>query len=571
MSWRPQKTPSRWMKFIPPRWHRLVRFVLQAGLLSALAFFCFCLYYASLAAGFDIAQVGKLPQRNIVYDRFDNEIDAVVGSNIDLIAFSDLPPFMVKALQAREDAEFFTHSGIHLRGLLRATLRNIKDRKFTQGASTLTMQLARNTYEIRAKSFHRKFLEIALTLRVEKNYSKQEIMAGYLNRIYFGVGAGHLGVQDAAKHYFGKPVSRLNESECAMLIGIIRGPHIFSPWRDLPAATSQRDQVLDRMIVMKFISEDDKQRIVGLPVRIVSPDEAPTEKSYAIQAVVKEVNKLVSEEDIQLGGLKIRTTLDMPWQRRLEAELHKALLALESEKGYKPPTFKQHLGPGAPQYLQMTAVSLETKTGAILAQIGGRHYEHSRFDRCNSARRDLGTAFEPFVAAAAAERGRPVIAGSPVATGRAVGPEGVERIARRCGLTGPFVLSEDLFRGAVSATPMEMAIGLSTLANQGKRPRPFLIREIRNSEDTVVAKSDTQFFPALSAAAARKSLEVLKESKSTDTFTGATGSEREAWTLRLGPKGSTAIWVGFDQPQVITQEERLKKLLSEIVNRLDNG
>ena len=132
-------------------------------------------------------------------------------------------------------------------------------------------------------------------------------------------------------------------------------------------------------------------------------------------------------------------------------------------------------------------------------------------------------------------------------------------------------MSEDLFRGAVSATPMEMAIGLSTLANEGKRPRPFLIREIRNFEDTVVAKSDTQYFSALSAAAARKSLEVLKESKATDTFTGATGSEREAWTLRLGPKGSTAIWVGFDQPQVITQEERLKKLLSEIVNRLDNG
>jgi membrane carboxypeptidase/penicillin-binding protein len=109
------------------------------------------------------------------------------------------------------------------------------------------------------------------------------------------------------------------------------------------------------------------------------------------------------------------------------------------------------------------------------------------------------------------------------------------------------------------------------LANEGKRPRPFLIREIRNFEDTVVAKSDTQYFSALSAAAARKSLEVLKESKATDTFTGATGSEREAWTLRLGPKGSTAIWVGFDQPQVITQEERLKKLLSEIVNRLDNG
>ncbi|TAE87583.1 MAG: hypothetical protein EAZ81_13890 [Verrucomicrobia bacterium] len=139
---------------------------------------------------------------------------------------------------------------MHLRGLVRATLRNIKDKKFTQGASTLSMQLARNTYEIRAKSLHRKFLEIALTFRVEHHYSKKQIMAGYLNRIYFGVGAGHYGIEDAAQQYFGKNVSRLNEAQCAMIIGIIRGPHIFSPWRDLDAAKEQRDQVLDRMIAM---------------------------------------------------------------------------------------------------------------------------------------------------------------------------------------------------------------------------------------------------------------------------------------------------------------------------------
>lgn len=547
-----------------------MRLTLRLSIVAIGAFFCFCLYYAGLASTYDISEVGKLPQRNIVYDRYDNEIDAVVGSNIDLIDFDDLPPFMVQALQAREDAEFFTHSGIHLRGLIRATMRNLKDRKFTQGASTLSMQLARNTYEIRAKSLHRKFLEIALTLRVENHYTKQQIMAGYLNRIYFGVGAGHLGIQDASKNYFGKHVRDLNEAECAMLIGIIRGPHIFSPWRDLEAAESQRNQVLDRMIAMDFISPEEKVRIAAIPLKITSSEDSQTEKSYAIQAVVKEVNKIVSLEEIQLGGLKIYTTLDMPWQRRLEGELQKAILSLEKEKAYNAPTIQQHKPHTNPEYLQMTAVTLETKTGAILAQIGGRDYEHSRFDRCNSARRDLGTAFEPFVAAAAAERGKSVYPGSPVATGRPVGPDGVERIARRCGLTGPFLLSEDLYRGAVSATPMEMAIGLSTLANKGSRPRPFLIRKIINSSDELVAESGPIFFPAISAQAARKSLSVLKETKGSDIFTGATGSEREAWTLRLGPKGSTAIWVGFDKPQVITHEARLKKLLSDIVNRLDN-
>lgn len=570
MSWRPQDPPARWLRKIPARYHKLIRLTLWTGLFGLVAAFFFCLYYGSLAASYDISEVGKLPQRNRVYDRYNNEIDAVVGANIDLIAFEDLPPFLVKALQAREDAEFFTHSGIHLRGLARATVRNIKERKFKEGASTLSMQLARNTYEIRAKSLHRKFLEIALTLRVEKHYSKQEIMAGYLNRIYFGVGAGHYGVQDAATNYFGKNVKDLNEAECAMLIGIIRGPHIFSPWRDLEAAEEQRNQVLNRMIAMKFISEEEKQRIIALPIKITRAEDVITEKSYAIQAVIKEVNKLVSAEEIQLGGLKIYTTLDMPWQRRLEGELQKALTSLEKEKSYEGPTHAQHQGKGNPAYLQMTAVTLETKTGAILAQIGGRDFSHSLFDRTHTARRDLGTAFEPFVAAAAAERGRPVYAGSPVQTGRPIGPDGVERIARRCGFNGPFAKTEDLYRGAVSATPMEMAIGFATLANQGKRPQPFLIREIRNSENQLIAQNEPQLFPALTPQAARQSLSVLKETKGSDVFTGATGSEREAWTLRLGPKGSTAIWVGFDQPQVITQESRLKQLLSEIVNRLDN-
>ncbi|MFM2170608.1 MAG: hypothetical protein RI957_837 [Verrucomicrobiota bacterium] len=570
MSWRPQDPPARWLRRIPARYHKLVRFTAWSGSCGLLAFFLFCLYYFSLASTYDIQQVGRLPQRNHVYDRFQNEIDAVIGSNIDLIHFEDLPPFLVQALQAREDAEFFTHSGVHVRGLARATLRNIRDRKFTQGASTLSMQLARNTYEIRAKSLHRKFLEIALTLRVEKHYSKQQIMAGYLNRIYFGVGAGHLGVQDAAQNYFGKKVRDLNDSECAMLVGIIRGPHIFSPWRDRDAAMEQRDQVLQRMVAMKFITDEDQRRIGDQPIVIIQPEKAMTEKSYAVQAVVKEVNKLVSAEEIQLGGLHIYTTLDMSWQRRLETELQDALTSLEKDKSYRAPTMANHEQNGNPDYLQMTAVTLETKTGAILAQIGGRKYEHSAFDRCNTARRDLGTAFEPYVAAAAAQRGRPVFPGSPVRTGGPIGPEGVERIARRCGLSGPFAQTEDLYRGAASATPMEMAIGLATLANKGQRPMPYLIREIRNSEKEIIVKNEPALFPALDAKAARAALEVLKQTNGAEIFTGATGSEREAWMLRLGPKGSTAIWVGFDQPQVITQEQRLKQFLSEIVNRLDN-
>jgi penicillin-binding protein 1A len=568
MSWRPEpekKRPSLWRSGRRFSYWQLLLF---AAFLSMLGVGLFGLYYMALASSYDIAQVGQVPERNRVYDRHGQEIEANIGAAIEQITFEDLPPFLVKALQAREDAEFFTHSGVHLRGLVRATLRNIKDKKFTQGASTLSMQLARNTYEIRAKSLHRKFLEIALTFRVEHHYSKKQIMAGYLNRIYFGVGAGHYGIEDAAQQYFGKNVSRLNEAQCAMIIGIIRGPHIFSPWRDLDAAKEQRDQVLDRMIAMSFITPEEKKRIQALPLGVTEPDQSSTETSYAIQAVVRAVNQLIPAEEIQRGGLKIFTTLDMPWQRRLERELQSAIRQLEKERSYRGPTFAQYEG-GTPQYLQMSAATLETKSGGILALIGGRHFPHSAYNRAQSARRDLGSAFEPFVAAAAAQRGRPIYPGSPVRTGSSIGPDAVARIARRCGIQGPFAENDDLYRGAACATPMEMARALATLANRGQRAKPYLIRRIESSEGEILAQGEEETFPALTAAAAKAALQVLRPASSADHFIGATGSEREAWMLRLGPKGSTAIWVGFDQPQVIAPADRLDRFLRDTLQRLD--
>ncbi len=572
MSWKPErerKLPA-WILRIPTKWRTRLRFLLILSAIGAIAFACFCLYYFSLASSYDIKEVGQLQKPNIVYDKNGTQIDAIVGSNIEQITYADLPPFLVKCLQAREDRDFFEHGGVDVRGLMRATVRNIKDRKFTQGASTLSMQLARNTFNIRAKSLNRKFLEIALTLRLEQNYSKEEIMAGYLNRIYFGVGASHFGIQDASRNYFGKPVKDLHEGECAMLIGIIRGPHIFSPWRDREAAEQQRNQVLQRMKFYQFIDEAELQRITKIPIKVTPKNEASSEQSYAVQAVVKEANKILSDADIQRGGLKIYTTLDMPWQKRLENEIQSSLELLEAERDYLSPKHSNHVPGNDPEYLQIAAITLETTTGAILSQINGRDFQHSRIDRCRSARRDLGSAFEPFVAAAAAERARKVIPGSPVATGRAVGTESVKRIAKRCGLSGPFAETEDLFRGAVSATPMEMAIGLSTLAHKGNRSTPFLIQEIRNADNEVIYQADRSYFPALSANAATEAMSVLSQNKDTETFTGATGSEREAWLLRVGPRGSTAIWIGFDKPGVITHEQRLKKLLQEITARLDN-
>jgi penicillin-binding protein 1A len=420
---------------------------------------------------------------------------------------------------------------------------------------------------MKQKSMHRKFLEIALTLRVEARYSKDEILTHYLNRIYFGAGAD--GIEQAAQTYFGKTTRDLSDGECALIVGIIRGPHIFSPFRNLDAAIEQRNQTLNRLIAMGLIDTARRDAIVAEPIKLVTDDQRESQTSYALQAVRRELDRILEDDDIQLGGLRVRTTLDAAWQNRLETELTRAVEDLEREKTWKHPTEANHADGTEPIYLQYAAVTTEMKTGATLALIGGRNYSDSRFDRTRSSR-DLGSAFEPFVAAAAAERGKLVLPGKPVQTGRQIGPAEVERLAKRCGIAGPFLETEDLFRGSVAATPLEMSVGLATLGNQGKRAKPYLIQEIRDATGEVIYTAKPQLTAALSAPAALDATSVLQRSGGTRCFTGATGSERDAWTLRLGPGGATAIWLGFDKPAVIAPEPRLKSLLDEFVKRLGN-
>jgi len=566
-TWRPISPPPFWKRWLPEWMHGPVKAAFVLTICGAVVGGGIAFFYFMLAMKFNLDEVAMLPTGTTFYDRKGVEIAAPGASGRKLVTRADIPDFLVKSLQAREDARFFEHSGVDVRGLARATVRNLKDRDFTQGASTLTMQLARNTFEIKQKSLHRKFLEIALTLRIESRYSKDEILTHYLNRIYFGAGA--YGIEQAARTYFGKSTRDLTDGECALIVGIIRGPHVFSPFRDPEKSLNQRGQTLDRMVAMGFINRERREAIAAEPLKLVDEEQRETQTSYALQAVRRELDNLLDEGELPAGGLKVYTTLDAAWQNRLETELNHAVEDLEKEKTWKHPKLQDHVPGQKPAYVLFSAITTDIKTGGILALIGGRNYSHSRVD-CTLARRDLGSAFEPFVAAAAAERGKLVLPGKPVQTGRQIGPAEVQRIAKRCGISGPFLETEDLFRGSVSATPLEMSVGLATLGNKGKRPKPYLIREIRAASGEVIYTVHPETTQALGASAALDAASVLSRKNGTRVFTGATGSERDAWTLRLGPSGATAIWIGFDKPTAIAPEARLKSLLDEFVQRLGN-
>lgn len=566
-TWRPIVKTPMWRRWLPAWLQGPVLLVFQAMVAAGMAAAGVVFFYFIAASEFDLEEVRKLPDATVYYDRSGEELQGPGGGGRKMVKRDEIPEFLVEALTAREDARFFQHRGVDIRGLGRAMVRNVKDRDFTQGASTLSMQLARNTYEMRAKSLHRKAMEIALTLGIEAKFTKDEILTNYLNRIYFGAGA--YGIEQAALTYFGKRTQQLHPGECAMLAGIIRGPHIFSPLRDLDAAMEQRDQTLARMVAEGFITAERGEAVKALPIRLRKDDEDENQRSYALRQVESELDRLREENDIRQGGLTVFTTIDAGWQKRLEKELTRAVVALENEADWQHPKHAEFQPASTAGYVQYAAVTTETRTGGVLAMIGGRDFAHSRFDRTRS-KRDLGSAFEPFVAAAAAERGKLVLAGKPVQTGRQIGPAEVVRLAKRCGISGPFVETEDLFRGAVAATPMEMSIGLATLGNDGMKPRPHFIRSIKDSEGKVLYEAKLKSQAALAPEAAREAVVVLKNRAGTRNFTGLTGSERDAWVLRLGPSGSTAIWIGFDMPRKIAGEERLKALLEEFVERLGN-
>ena len=217
-----------------------------------------------------------------------------------------IPEHLVEATLAAEDKRFFEHHGVDVMGLLRATQRNLRDRSFTQGASTLSMQLARNSYSMHQRSLHRKLLEIAITLRIESHYSKDEILTSYLNRIYFGSGCH--GLDEAARTYFGIPASELTPNQCALLAGIIRAPHACSPLRNLKGALKQRDEVLDRMVDEEYITQENADSIRMGKLGLLSEPNHGTGGIIA-PLIRRHFEELLKDSDINDGGLVLKSTI----------------------------------------------------------------------------------------------------------------------------------------------------------------------------------------------------------------------------------------------------------------------
>src|SRR5438045_1168614 len=342
-----------------------------------------------------------MPERNTVFDVDGKIYSRLAGANRVKVALNEVSPFFVDAVLAREDTRFFEHGGIDWRGIAGALIKDILSASAKEGASSLTQQLARNSLPLGGRTLSRKILEAMVALRIERDFTKQQIIELYINRIYFG--SGCYGVQTASMAYFGKDAAKLNLSESATLAGLIRSPNRFSPLKNPEGAALQRNTVLDRMLELKKITTAQAEqakltKVTSNPKRLFQVQE-----NYAMDAVQRDLNLLLTQDQIDNGGLYIYTTLDPAVQATATQALETQLAKIEHQSNFHHPLKANYQQPetgddSAMPYLQGAVVTIANASGGIRALVGGRDYSQSKFNRALApTNRQVGSAFKPFV------------------------------------------------------------------------------------------------------------------------------------------------------------------------------
>lgn len=385
--------------------------------------------YREIANDYELDRIGEVEQASLILDRKGREIGRMFVENRSIIPLDKIPQVFIDAMIAQEDQRFYQHNGVDWIGVGRAVYLNLKSGGITQGAGTVTMQLGRNAFDLLGEAdrndwngYERKIIEAYLALRIEevlnaqlekeypepqirKKIVKEKILEYYLNRVPFGV--GYYGVHSASLGYFGKEPVDLEIHECASIVACLKNPTRLNPLRHPADNKVARDHVLHRMALEGMITEQDRNRMLKLPLSL-NPKPILRGKSCLYELIALRATTLVGEEALSRGGYTIQTTIDLDVQNSAEKMLKKQLSKVEAEKGYshaKYEEFNRELGQD-PAYLQGAALMLDHTSGEVLAHVGGRDYRHSQYDFVELGRRPLGTAFLPFVYSAALESGR---------------------------------------------------------------------------------------------------------------------------------------------------------------------
>jgi penicillin-binding protein 1A len=608
-----KRSLTRWQSF-----KRLTMMLLMVGtLLCTLTVALVIGVYTHLAKDYDLTQLGQMPERSIVMDYRGEILGRMHGENRIIVPLSEVSPWFVKALLAREDSRFYSHSGVDLKGVARAAVRNIKDMRIVQGASTLTMQLARNSFpDLDDRSIHRKLVEMMLARRIEKAASKEQIIEHYVNRIFYGPGI--YGVQRASQVYFGKHASQLNLSEAAMIAGIIRSPVRFSPFRNYEGALKERDTVLKRMLEMKIITPEEELAARYADIALHAQPAFQSQGGYALDAVRRDLDLILEQQEIEDGGLQVFTTLNKELQDAAEQSVEKRLAAVERLKSYQHPkkadfdkTWDGTQEITSTPYLQASLMMLDNETGGILAVVGGRDYRHSKYNRATQGERQIGSTVKPFVYAAGVAAGflpgtlindAPIQPGEIDETDPGWSPQNSDgkflglatvtdglvksrntmtvRLGNYASLNRVIDLltnagfgkpqrTPQIFIGNLAGNPRQLTSAMSIFPNQGLRRRPFLIDRIIDKAGNVIYQTPVLESEVITPSVAHMMRLMLAQVIDRGTAaslrseygfnepgggkTGTTNDYKDAWFAGYTDRLSCGVWVGLDKPQTIIE------------------
>jgi len=516
----------------------------------------------------------------------------------DPIPYAQIPPILVSALVAIEDRRFFSHSGVDLKGILRAGIKDILAGKFVEGGSTITQQLAKTLFLTPRKSIVRKLKEAILAFQLERRYTKQEILELYLNQVYLGSGA--YGVKAAAEKFFGKTPDQLTIAECALIAGMPKSPSRYSPLVNSDLAVSRRDRVLRQMLRYDIISRSKYKNCINEPLNI-RPSSGRVEKApYFIEYIKPFLESTVGAGHLYRGRLSVYTTLSASLQQEAEIAVKKGLADLEGRM------CKKQL-PGTPQ---AALIALDIKTGGILAMVGGKSFQESSFNRATSARRQPGSAFKPVLYAYAvgngftpatpilntpavfpgATRDRPwepenfskkyssevtlreaLVHSENIPAARVInrlGPASVADFAARLGIASPLSPYLSLALGTSEVTLLEMTGVYSVFPRLGKNIKPYGVNRIVDDKGRLLwqAKPAPEIvMPAADAAIMTDMLQAVitdgtgRSAKGLPCplagKTGTTDNCRDALFVGYSQKIAAGVWTGTDNYSTLGKHE----------------
>jgi penicillin-binding protein 1B len=507
------------------------------------------------------------------------------------VSLDTLPPHVVDAVLAMEDARFWEHEGVDPLGVARAVLINTVTDRPLQGGSTLTQQLVKNLFLTQERTLERKGREALLALAIERTHSKREILELYLNEIYLGQvgGAGVCGVDEAARAYFGKPATRLDLAESATLAGIISAPNRYSPLRHPESAVERRNVTLARMVTVGKL-DAEAARTAQASKLAVHPGASGKTAPWIVDAAVEQVEAAIGEGSLVARGVTVHTTVQPALQRLAEAVVQRGIAALEKEHS-------------SARGAQMALVAVRVSDGAVVAMVGGRDYGASQFNRAINAHRQLGSTIKPLTALLAFEADlsmspatrlpdepfertidgkrwapknydgrylgdvdvRTTIVHSrnvpAVHLAEGVGMASLARQWKALGLSGATSRPSSAL-GAFEATPLEVAAAYTVFPGRGEWARPSLVRAATDDGGNLLWNEDPITVRRVSARAAWLATTLLEDVIDDGTGraarrlgvtgavggkTGTTDQERDAWFAGFTGELAVAVWVGHDR------------------------